>query len=150
MNNWNGVGRVTKPIKCEYTRNTNRAYARFTLAVDRQKKEAGADFIPCLVWDQQAQTMEKYVMQGEIISFEGRIQSGSYTKQNGEKVYTLEVVGKFGFLLPKYAKEALAKEHAHQNQEISTASTNEHEQNSSEQQPDVPDGFEAIDEDVPF
>ena len=150
MNDWKGIGRVTREIKCSYTNTTNRAYARFTLAIDRPKKGSGADFIPCLVWDQQAKTMEKYVKKGELIAFSGRIQSGSYEK-HGETFYSLEVVGNFEFVTPKSVKDSLNNaEHAQENQEKSTASTNEHEQQNSEHQEEIPDGFEAIDEEVPF
>lgn len=151
MNDWKGIGHVTRDIKCSYTNTTRKAFARFTLAIDRIGKNAGADFIPCLIWDKQAELMAKSVKQGELIAVDGRIQSGSYQNNNGDTVYTLEVVvNRFEYLIPKKVKEALENEHAHQNRVNSTASTGEHEQENSEHEPVVPDGFEAVDEEVPF
>lgn len=151
MNDWKGIGRVTRAIKCQYTQNQT-VYARFTLAIDKRKKENGANFIPCVVWGKNAQTMEKYIQKGEKIAVQGSIETGSFTAKDGSTVYTTEVwVNDFEFLIPKSMKDAKTGEHAQSNVEKPTASTNEHEQKPPEEhQEQMPDGWEYIDEDVPF
>ena len=69
---------------------------KYTLAVDRRRKkdegEQGADFIPCTAFSQNAEFAEKYFHQGIKIVIVGRIQTGSYTNKDGQKVYTTEVI----------------------------------------------------------
>ena len=70
--------------------------ARFTLAVDRQvtKGNSGetADFISCIAWRKSAELTEKYLRKGMKVLVEGRIQTGSYTNKDNQKVYTTDVV----------------------------------------------------------
>lgn len=69
--------------------------ARYTLAVDRKYKREGeqtADFIPCIAFGRNAEFAEKYLTKGKKIAIVGRIQTGSYTKQDGTKAYTTDVV----------------------------------------------------------
>lgn len=69
--------------------------ARYTLAVDRrQKKQEGqqADFISCVAFGKAGEFAEKYLHKGTKICVSGRIQTGSYTRQDGTKVYTTDVV----------------------------------------------------------
>ena len=71
------------------------AIARYTLAVDRRFKrdgEATADFISCVAFGRAAEFAERYFHQGIRIVVCGRIQTGSYTNREGQKVYTTEVV----------------------------------------------------------
>ena len=71
------------------------AIARYTLAVDRRFRrdgEATADFINCISFGRTAEFAEKYYRQGLKIVVSGRIQTGSYTNRDGQKVYTTEVV----------------------------------------------------------
>ena len=74
------------------------AIARFTLAVDRRgRRQDGAeqqtaDFIGCVTFGRQAEFAEKYLRQGMKVAVTGRIQTGSYTDRNGQKVYTTDVV----------------------------------------------------------
>ena len=71
------------------------AIARYTLAVDRKIKrenEATADFINCVSFGRAAEFAEKYFKQGIKIVVSGRIQTGSYTNRDGQKVYTTDVV----------------------------------------------------------
>ncbi len=69
---------------------------RYTLAVDRRFKREGdeqtADFIRCVSFGKTAEFAEKYFKQGTKIAVEGRIQTGSYQNQEGQTVYTTEVV----------------------------------------------------------
>ena len=71
------------------------AIARYTLAVDRRIKkenEQSADFIPCIAFGKSAEFVEKYLKKGTKMAVVGRIQTGSYTNQNGQKVYTTEII----------------------------------------------------------
>lgn len=90
------MGRLTRDPEVRYSAGENSlAIARYTLAVDRRFKrdgEASADFISCVVFGKSAEFAEKYFRQGIKIAVSGRIQTGSYTNRDGNKVYTTEVV----------------------------------------------------------
>ena len=90
------MGRLTRDPEVRYTQGYNAmAIARFTLAVDRRFRrdgEATADFISCVAFGRSAEFAEKYFRQGLKIVVSGRIQTGSYTNREGQKVYTTEVV----------------------------------------------------------
>jgi single-strand DNA-binding protein len=121
------IGRTTKDIECRYTPQTQKAVARFTLAVNRMRKEDGADFISCVAWGKTAEIMEKYVKKGHMVGISGRIQTGSYEK-DGRKVYTTDVVVENMEFLEK------------------------REKNTPHDEPDeyIPEGYSALDEDLPF
>lgn len=148
MNTYIAIGRVTRDIHLEKTQNSE--FARFTLAVDKYKKELGANFIPCIIWSKQAEVMARNVRKGEKISIEGSLESGSYVNASGDTVYTLEVkVNRFEFLVPKAVKEAIESEHAHNNVGNSTASTTEKPVLEEEHQEELPKGWQYVD-DVAF
>lgn len=90
------VGRLTRDPEVKYSHGDNAtAIARFTLAVDRKIKrdnEETADFISCIDFGRMAEFAEKYFRKGTKIAISGRIQTGSYTNREGQKVYTTEVV----------------------------------------------------------
>ena len=90
------MGRLTRDPEVRYSAGENsQAIARFTLAVDRRFKrdgEATADFIGCVAFGRQAEFAEKYLHQGTKVAATGRIQTGSYTNRDGQKVYTTDVV----------------------------------------------------------
>lgn len=86
------MGRTTKDPDVRYN-NENKASARYTLAVDRRTKEQqSADFISCISFGKTAEFIEKHVKKGVKLVVEGRIQTGSYTNKDGNKVYTTDVV----------------------------------------------------------
>lgn len=90
-------GRLTRDPEVRYSQGKNQtAIARYTLAVDRRYKRQGdeqtADFISCVVFGRGAEFAENYLRQGTKIIAEGRIQTGSYTNKDGNKVYTTDVV----------------------------------------------------------
>lgn len=87
-------GRLTKDPDVRYTQGAEpMAIARYTLAVDRRKKdENSADFISCVAFGKSAEFAEKYLHKGIKIAVEGRIQTGSYTNKDGKKIYTTDVV----------------------------------------------------------
>ena len=91
------MGRLTKDAEVRHSQGENpTAVARFTLAVDRRFKRgdanANTDFIGCVAFGKDAEFFEKYGKQGEKFLITGRLQSGSYTNKEGQKVYTTDVV----------------------------------------------------------
>ena len=96
------MGRLTRDPEVRYSNSQNGeqlAIARYTLAIDRRnvRKNAGdnqqsADFIPCVAFGRTGEFAEKYFRQGTKVAITGRIQTGSYTNKDGQKVYTTEVV----------------------------------------------------------
>ena len=91
------MGRLTRDPDVRYSAGeSGTSVARYTLAVDRRFNkrdgEATADFISCVVFGRGAEFAEKYFHQGIRIVVSGRIQTGSYTNKDGNKVYTTEVV----------------------------------------------------------
>ena len=90
------MGRLTRDPEVRYSAgNNSMAVARYTLAVDRRFRRDGennADFIGCVAFGKSAEFAEKYLRQGTKIIVTGRIQTGSYTNRDGQKVYTTDVV----------------------------------------------------------
>ena len=91
------IGRLTRDPEMRYSQGENpTAVARYTLAVNRRFRGEGneqtADFISCVAFGKPAEFAEKYLHKGSKICAGGRIQTGSYTNRDGQKVYTTEVV----------------------------------------------------------
>ena len=90
------MGRLTRDPEVRYTNGDKpMAIARYTLAVDRRFKregQDGADFIPCVAFGKGGEFVEKYCKKGTKLAVSGRIQTGSYTNRDGQKVYTTEIV----------------------------------------------------------
>lgn len=92
------MGRLTRDpdIRAATAENTM-TIARYTLAVDRRTRktdtgEPTADFISCVAFGKAAEFAEKYFHQGMRVLITGRIQTGSYTNKDGQKVYTTDVI----------------------------------------------------------
>ena len=90
------MGRLTRDPEVRYTQGDNAmAIARYSLAVDRRFKRDGepdADFINCVAFGKAGEFAEKYLKKGTKIAVVGRIQTGSYTNKDGQKVYTTDIV----------------------------------------------------------
>ena len=94
------MGRLTKDPEVRYSQNdSSMAIARYTVAVDRRGSrnnntgdQQTADFIPCVAFGKSGEFASKYFHKGIKVAVTGRIQTGSYTKQDGTKVYTTEVI----------------------------------------------------------
>lgn len=90
------MGRLTRDPEVRYSQGPNStAVARYTLAVDRRfsrEGEPSADFINCVAFNRYAEVAEKYFHQGLRVTISGRIQTGSYTNREGQKIYTTDVV----------------------------------------------------------
>ena len=90
------IGRLTRDVEMRYSSNNNNtAVARYTLAVNRQYKrenEQEADFLRCIAFGRTAELAEQYLAKGMKVAVEGRIQTGSYTDREGQKIYTTDIV----------------------------------------------------------
>lgn len=144
------MGRLTRDPDVRYSQGANgsMAVARYTLAVDRRRarnnadgNEQSADFISCTAFGRNAEFAEKYLHQGTKLVVSGRIQTGSYTNKDGQRVYTTDVI---------IEEQDFAESK-------SSAATNEAAFTSSRPQPtaaagdgfmNIPDGVE--DEGLPF
>lgn len=130
------IGRLTKDPEVRYTSQTQMAVARFSVAIDRPKKPGGekqTDFPNVVVFGRQAENCERFLKKGRLVGVQGRIQTGSYTNKNNEKVYTTEVAANNVEFLDWGESDTQKKERR------------------QAQEPDVPDGFAAMEEDsIPF
>ncbi len=93
------MGRLTRDPEVRYSQGERAmAIARYTLAVDRRGRRSQdgsdqtADFIQCVAFDRAGEFAEKYFRQGMRVLVSGRIQTGSYTNRDGQKVYTTDVI----------------------------------------------------------
>ena len=136
MNNVSLIGRLTRDPEVRYTAGTQMAVAKFTVAIDDgfgEKKRT--NFIPVTVFGKTAENCEKYLAKGRLVGVQGKIQTGSYTNKDGATVYTTDVV----------ADRVEFLEWGERN-----------ERGSSPRQSGMggfdaaPEGFSAIDEDIPF
>ena len=91
------MGRLTRDPEVRYSQgeNGNNAIARYSLAVDRRfsrDRENNTDFINCVAFGRAGEFAEKYFRKGMKVLVTGRIQTGSYTNKDGQKVYTTDIV----------------------------------------------------------
>ena len=90
------MGRLTREPETRFLQGNNSSVTRFTIAVERDYKAAGeeqpkTDFINCTAWNKTGEFIAKYFTKGSMIAVTGAIETGSYTDQDGKKVYTTEV-----------------------------------------------------------
>lgn len=133
------MGRLTKDPVVRYSQGEKpTAVARYTLAVNRRFKKEGspdADFISCVAFGRAGEFAEKYFHQGLKIVISGRIQTGSYTNKDGQKVYTTDV-----FIEEQDFAESKASAERHQKASVDQTVGNDGFMN-------IPDGME---EELPF
>lgn len=89
MNNVILIGRLARDPELRFTTN-QKAVCRTVVAVNRMSE--GADFIPVTIFGKQAENVNNYLKKGAQVGIEGRIQTGSYTNKDGQKVYTTDVM----------------------------------------------------------
>ena len=103
MNNISLMGRLTKDPDVRYSANTQLANARFSVAVDRKlskekrmeaenNNQPTADFINCVAFGRTAEVIGQYFRKGNRIAITGHIQTGSYENQQGQRIYTTDVI----------------------------------------------------------
>ena len=135
------MGRLTRDPEVRYSQGENRmAVARYTLAVDRRARRDGeqsADFISCVAFGKAGEWAEKWLRKGIKIAITGRIQTGSYTNREGQKVYTTDVV----IEEQEFAESKAASDGNGQNQQRQQG------QSSGDGFMNIPDG---IDDELPF
>ena len=128
------MGRLARDPEVRYSQGErSMAVARYTLAVDRrggrsQNGENAADFIGCVAFDKAGEFAEKYFRQGMRVLVKGRIQTGSYVDKNGNKVFTNDLVAN----------------------RVEYIDFKDGKNTSADEPKAAPEGFESIDEDVPF
>ncbi len=136
------MGRLTRDPEVRYSSGDNpTAVARYTLAVDRRYQREGepnADFIPCVVFGKGAELAEKYFRKGIKVLVIGRIETGKYTNQEGQTVYTTKVIVEE----QEFAESKAASERSQQ-----ADSSNPMPSNAGDGFMNIPDG---IDEELPF
>ena len=95
------IGRLIKDPELRYTQTSSSSYARFTIAVDKgmskdkkqeleAKGQQTADF-NIVVWGKQAENCQRYLQKGRNVAIQGRLQSGSFTAQDGTRRFVTEV-----------------------------------------------------------
>lgn len=140
------MGRLTRDPEVRYSQGESAtAVARYTLAVDRRFKrdndQQTADFINCVAFGRSAEFAERYFHKGIKIAITGRIQTGSYTNQEGQKVYTTDVVvEEQEFAESKAASESQSGSYQPAGRPMPSAAAGDGFMN-------IPDG---IDEELPF
>ena len=89
------IGRLARDPELSYTPNTQTAVCKFTLAVDRPRRQGedqGADFLRITVFGRQAETCDRYLSKGRQAAVHGRIETGSYKNREGVTVYTTDII----------------------------------------------------------
>ncbi len=108
------TGRLTRDLELRRTQ-SGTSVVSFTLAVDRNFRREGqpeADFINCVAWNRQAETMAQYLHRGSLIGVDGRLQTRNYENQQGQRVYVTEVVvDNFTFLESRAQSQQAAATH---------------------------------------
>lgn len=103
MNNVSLMGRLTKDPEVRYSANTQLANARFSVAVDRKlskekrmeaenNNQPTVDFVNCVAFGRTAEVIGQYFRKGNRIAITGHIQTGSYENQQGQRIYTTDVI----------------------------------------------------------
>ena len=133
------IGRLTRDPEVRYISESQMAIATFTVAIDRPTRsgqEKKTDFPRVTVFGRQAENCEKFLAKGRLVGVQGRIQTGSYTNRDGATVYTTDVVAdRVEFL--EWGDRPAGGQRA-QTQEAAPRFDA------------APEGFSAIDEDIPF
>lgn len=87
------IGRLTKDPELRYSQGTEgTAVCKFTLAVDRRKKDEPADFLNIVAFGKTGEVCQKYLGKGRQVGIDGRIQVRSYDNKEGKKVYVTEII----------------------------------------------------------
>lgn len=141
MNHVTLIGRLTSDPSLSYTPNTQTAIASFRLAVSRETKDGGADFIQCKVFGKQAENLQQYKHKGDEIAVQGRIQTETYEKRDGTKGHTVEVIC-----------NRIEYTHGSKGGESAPREESKYTDPSVKQmvEEELPDSFEAAEDDIPF
>lgn len=150
------IGRLARDPELSYTPNTQTAVTRFTIAVDRPRRQGedqGADFIRVTVFGRQAETCDKYLKKGRQAAVQGRIQTGSYKNREGVTVYTTDIIADRVEFLGSTGKGSGQLSQPYQAPADGAPQENMGEQASQMDMSafdDLPDSFQAAEDDIPF
>jgi single-strand DNA-binding protein len=86
------IGRLVKDTTLNFIPSSGTAMQKFTIAVDKRKKEEGADFLNCVWFGKGAEATANYMSKGKQVAVSGRIQTGNYVNKEGNKVYTTDIM----------------------------------------------------------
>lgn len=89
------IGRLTADPEIAITqrKGDELTIAKYTLAVDRiTNGEKTADFIRCVAFGKLGELADTYLKKGMKIAVTGSIKTGSYTRDDGERVYTQDII----------------------------------------------------------
>lgn len=86
------IGRLTKEPEVRYKSDSQLCIAKYTVAVDRDGKDKGTDFINCVAFGKTGEFIERNFNKGRLVATLGRIQTGSYDGKDGKKVYTTDIL----------------------------------------------------------
>jgi single-strand DNA-binding protein len=89
LNKYIAIGRLTKDPDVRYAGETE--IASYSLAVDGYKK-GDVNYIPCKAFGKQADFASRFLQKGTKVAICGRLQSGSYEKKDGTRIFTLDVI----------------------------------------------------------
>lgn len=145
------IGRLTRDPEVRYTASTQMAVASFTVAIDRPVRAGGekqTDFPRVTVFGKQAENCEKYLAKGRLVGVQGRLQTGSYQNKDGITVYTTDVVADRVEFLEWGDRPQNSGFAPRQN--TSSGGGGQSYGGGSSMPEEMPDSFQAIDEDVPF
>lgn len=146
------IGRLTNDPELSYTPNTQTAVCHFSLAVDRPRRageDAGVDYFRITVFGRLAENCDRYLAKGRQAGVNGRIETGSYTNKQGVKVNTVDIMASNVEFLgggnqqtqPRESAEGIEKKARDMLLDQSPKQTSFD---------DLPDTFQATDDDIPF
>lgn len=97
MNKVTLVGNVVNDLELKEYKNDERQgkYVKFTLAVNEynvKRNEKIATFIEVVAFDGKASILANNIGKGTRLAVEGKIRTGSYLSNNGEKKYNVDIV----------------------------------------------------------
>lgn len=126
------IGRLTRDPETRYIPESETAICTFTLAIDRDGKDKGADYPKITCFGKTAENCERFLSKGRMVAVRGKITTGSYKNKEGQTVYTTEVTADRVQFLERSDKQ--------------------HKPEDENQDPQIPEGFQALedDDDIPF
>ena len=170
------IGRLTRDPELSYTPNTQTAVCRFDIAVDKQRRqneERTADFFHITVFGRSAENCDRYLAKGRQVGVHGRIETGSYKNRDGVTIPTFEIIADNVEFLGsgqqggqqqgdggqhRSAQNSQNAQNSQQYQQTQNGNGRRNEpqpQNSGRQDyfngfDDLPDTFQAAEDDIPF
>jgi len=129
------IGRLTRDPETRYT-TTGKAVCTFSIAIDRptrkdEEETKKTDFPRITVWGAQAESCDRFLEKGRLVGIQGRLQTGSYQNKHDETVYTTDVIAERVEFLEWGEKK-------------------EEPQEEPKEETPAPEGFTALEEDIPF